>query len=151
MKHWQARKLSPQKFKRLYGIEKRTFRLMVRLVKCQEKQKKKPGRPPKIIIENQVLITLQYWREYRTYFHIAQDWKVDESTIYRSLKKVENILIKSGKFNLPGKKELRKSSGENNLIVMDVLKDTLNVISASRFAYDGKFSRKTKTEAKKLF
>ncbi len=74
MKHWQARKLSPQKFKRLYGIEKRTFRLMVRLVKCQEKQKKKPGRPPKIIIENQVLITLQYWREYRTYFHIAQDW-----------------------------------------------------------------------------
>ncbi|WP_375449081.1 transposase family protein [uncultured Nostoc sp.] len=26
---------------------------------------------PQIIIENQVLIVLQYWREYRTYYHIG--------------------------------------------------------------------------------
>lgn len=110
MKYWQARKLSPQKFKRRYGVFKETCRLMIRLVKAEEKYHKKRGRPPKIVIENQVLITLQYWREYRTYFHIAQEWKVDESTIYRLIKQVENILIKSRKFNLPGKKELRKSS-----------------------------------------
>lgn len=125
MKYWQARKLYPQKFKRRYGVEKRTFRLMVRLVKKQTKQKKKSGRPFKIIIENQILITLQYWREYRTYFHIAHEWKVDESTIYRSIKKVENILSLSGKFNLPGKKELRKSDTKNNLIVMDVMESPI--------------------------
>ena len=59
MKYWQARKLSTQKFKRLYGIEKKTCRLMIRLLKDQAKYQKQTGRPPKLIIENQVLITLQ--------------------------------------------------------------------------------------------
>ncbi len=33
---------------------------MVRLVKYKEKQKKKLGRPTKLIIEDQILLTLQY-------------------------------------------------------------------------------------------
>ncbi len=41
------------------------------------------------------------------------------------IKQVENILIKSGSFNLPGKKELRKYSSDNNLIVMDVMESSL--------------------------
>ena len=125
MKYWQARKLSSRKFKRLCGVKRQTFRLMVRLVKAQEKLKKKPGRPSKIIIENQILITLQYWREYRTYFHIAQDWKISESTVYRLVRKVENILIKSRKFSLPGKKKLLNSSLEDNLIIMDVMESPI--------------------------
>ncbi len=49
---------------------------MVRLVKYKEKQKKKPGRPTKLIVEDQILLTLQYLREYRTYYHIGLDWKI---------------------------------------------------------------------------
>ncbi len=71
MKYWQAIKLSLRKFKRLTGVKRQTFRLMVRLVKAQEKQKKKTGRRAKLIIEDRILVTLQYWREYRTYFHIS--------------------------------------------------------------------------------
>ena len=92
---------------------------MVRLVKGQQKLKKKAGSPSKLIIEDQVLVTLQYWREYRTYFHIAQDWKVSESTVFRVVRKVENILIKSRKFNLPGKKNLWDSSLDEKLILME--------------------------------
>ena len=33
---------------------------MVRLVKYKEKQKKKPGRPTNLIVEDQILLTLQY-------------------------------------------------------------------------------------------
>lgn len=51
-------------------------------------------------------MTLQYWREYRTYFHIAQDWGVSESTVCRTVHKVETTLIRSGKFRLAGKKSL---------------------------------------------
>ncbi len=51
---------------------------MVRQVKYKEKQKKKLGRPSKLIIEDQILLTLQYLREYRTYYHIGQDWKISE-------------------------------------------------------------------------
>ena len=42
---------------------------MVSIVKEKEKQKKKSGRPPKSRIEDQILLTLQYLREYRTYYH----------------------------------------------------------------------------------
>ncbi len=44
---------------------------MVRIVRDQEKQKKKSGRPPQLRIEDQILLTLQYLREYRTYYHIG--------------------------------------------------------------------------------
>ena len=121
MKYWQARKLSSREFKRLTGVKRRTFRLMVRLVKAQEKHKKKPGRKSKLIVEEQILVTLQYWREYRTYYHISKDWTIAESTVCRLVRKVENILIKSRKFSLPGKKKLLDYSREENLIVMDVM------------------------------
>ncbi|QFS50208.1 Mobile element protein [Nostoc sphaeroides CCNUC1] len=65
---------------------------MVRLVKAEDQKKKKPGRPPKLIIENQVLIVLQYWREYRTYYHIGLDWGLSESAVCRIVYKIENIL-----------------------------------------------------------
>ncbi len=72
---------------------------MVRLVKAEAKKKKKPGRRTKLIIEAQILVTLQYWREYRSFFQISKDWKIAESTVYRLVKKVENILIQSRKFS----------------------------------------------------
>ncbi|MCC0179866.1 transposase family protein, partial [Waterburya agarophytonicola K14] len=118
MKYWKARKLSARKFKRFCGIERKTFPLMVRLVKAQQKFKKKPGCPSKLVVEDQILIALQYWREYRTYFHISLDWKVSESTVFRLVRKIENILIKSRKFSLPGKKKLlREFQIKNRAII----------------------------------
>ncbi len=70
---------------------------MVRLVKYKQRQKKKSGRPPKLRIEDQILLTLQYLREYRTYYHIAKDWKISESNACRIVLKIENILIQGAK------------------------------------------------------
>jgi hypothetical protein len=42
------------------GVSRQTFDSMVDVVKADEKKKKKPGRPPKLIIEDQVLIVIQY-------------------------------------------------------------------------------------------
>ncbi|WP_049802837.1 helix-turn-helix domain-containing protein [Gloeothece verrucosa] len=58
---------------------------------------------------HQILLTLQYWREYRTFFHISQDWGIHDSTASRIVKKIENILIKSEKFRLPSQRELKKN------------------------------------------
>lgn len=60
MKYWQAIKLSSKEFKRLTGVKRQTFRLMVRLVKAEAKKKKKTGRRAKLIIEDQVLVALQH-------------------------------------------------------------------------------------------
>ena len=56
---------------------------MVRTAKAKEKEKKKSGRNPKLIVEDQILMTLQYLREYRTYYHISKDWKISSSSVCR--------------------------------------------------------------------
>ncbi|AUB35069.1 Transposase (plasmid) [Nostoc flagelliforme CCNUN1] len=120
MKIEKAKHLTARKFKRMAGVSRQTFELMVDLVKADAQKKKKSGRRPKLIIEDQVLMVLQYWREYRTYYHIGLDFGLSESAVCRLVFKIENILIKSRKFRLPGKKELWKMSSQEDLVVMDV-------------------------------
>lgn len=67
-------------------------------------------------------MTLAYWREYRTYFHLGKDWQLNESTVYRIIRRVEDILIASGLFALPGKKVLMSADSEIETIVVDVTK-----------------------------
>jgi hypothetical protein len=67
-----------------------------------------------------ILVTLQYWREYRTYFHIGATWGVSESTIWRTVNDMELTLMKSGKFRIPGKKALLKGCDYLEIVVMDV-------------------------------
>lgn len=119
MTYKQVKHLKPEEFKRLCGVRKETFEEMVKVVRLVEAQKQ-PGRPNKLSIEDQVLLTLEYLREYRTYFHIAQSWGVNESTAYRLIRKVEECLIKSRVFRLPGKKKLLKSKHEIEVVVVDV-------------------------------
>ena len=64
-------------------------------------------------------------REYRSYYHIGLDWGVSESTVCRTVHKIENILIPSGKFSLPGQKSLLNSELNTNLIVMDVMESPI--------------------------
>ena len=120
MTYEKVKKLKPEEFKRLCGVRPETFTQMVKLVERQTLLKNKIGRPSKLNLENQVLMTLEYLREYRTYFHIGQSWGVNESTAYRIIRKIENILIRSKEFTLPGKKQLLSSNHELEVIVIDV-------------------------------
>jgi len=120
MKYEQAKHLKPAEFKRFWGVKLQTFEQMVEIVSQHEGQKKKSGRPGKTRLEDQVLMTLEYWREYRTYFHIGQSWGVTESTACRIIRKIEKILSQSRVFSLPGKKCLQESNTSLNVIVIDV-------------------------------
>lgn len=115
----QVKHLKPEDFKRLCGVCPETFNQMVAVMQ-QAKQQLKPGRPSKLSIEDQVLMTLEYLREYRTYFHIAKSWGIYESTAYRIIRTVEDTLIASGRFRLPGKKKLLDLNHEIETIVVDV-------------------------------
>lgn len=70
-------------------------------------------------IEDQVLLTLSYWREYRTLFHIAHDYGVSEPTASRTVKFVEDTLTKDIRFHLPGKKKLREANLTITAIIVD--------------------------------
>ena len=75
---------------------------------------------PKLGVEDQLLITLEYWREYVPYFHIGKSWGVHESTVCRIVRKVEQLLIRSRAFRLPGKKQLHQSVDKWKILVVDV-------------------------------
>lgn len=81
--------LSAQKFKRRLGVQRTTFNRMVRGVKAEIPKLSRPGRPAKLSMEEQILVALEYWREYRTYFHIATDKGVSESTVCRIVHRIE--------------------------------------------------------------
>jgi DNA-directed RNA polymerase specialized sigma subunit len=65
---------------------------MVSILKQDLSTSRNRGGQPKLSTEDQLLIALEYWREYRTYFHIAQSWGVHESTVCRIVHRVEDQL-----------------------------------------------------------
>jgi len=120
MTYLRYQQLKPEDFKRLCGFHHQTFARMVAVLEeLFEQQKKKPGRPSKFSLEDQVLMSLEYWREYRTYFHIGQAWELHESTIARIVRKVETALMQAGIFQLPGKKQLLDPEATAKLVVID--------------------------------
>ena len=112
--------LSNEEFRRLTGIKKSTFeRMILLLLEAEKVQKIRSGKPHKLCIEDRLLLTLEYLREYRTYFHIASSYGIHETTAIRISKRVEDILVKSKEFSLPGRKALLKSDIEYEVILID--------------------------------
>jgi len=120
MDYTAAQTLSNRKFKRRFGITRKTFKQIIETLTPLWRPHPKPGARPKLPLEERVLLTLEYWREYRTYFHIGSSWGVSEATVCRIVHWVENALIQSPRFHLPGKKCLRPGFGRPEVVVMDV-------------------------------
>ena len=81
MLYEQLKDLSNEKFRRRTGVKKQTFDKMVEVLTQEDKLKKaKGGRKNKLSIANQLLLTLEYMREYPTYFHVASSYGVSESS-----------------------------------------------------------------------
>ena len=70
-------------------------------------------------MEDRLLMTLEYLREYRTYFHVASSYGISESSCYRNIKWIEDTLIKHPVFALPGRKALLKSEMEYEVVLID--------------------------------
>jgi hypothetical protein len=117
MRYETIEHLKDNDFKRLTGVQRDTFDQMRKVV---EKGLRNFGRPSKLSRADQLLMTLMYWREYRTEFHIAQSYGISEATVCRTIRKVENALVRSGKFRLPGKKAFQASDTVFEVVLVDV-------------------------------
>lgn len=119
-KYEELKNLPADQFRRLTGVKPKTFSEMVNvLVSVQNNRYRKAGRRGKLTIEDKLLMTLEYLREYRTFFHLGLSYGLSESACCRACKKVEETLIKSQKFSLPGKKALLRSDTEYEVILVD--------------------------------
>ena len=117
MKYETIEHLKDTDFKRLTGVQRETFEEMRKVI---EKGQRTFGRPPKLSRADQLLMTLMYWREYRTEFHIGQSYGVSEATVCRTIRKIEDVLVRSKKFRLPGKKALQPSDTVFEVVLVDV-------------------------------
>ena len=107
-------------FKRYTGIHKATIYEILNAMQQHEAQKTKSGRPSALSLEEQILLVLTYWREYRTLYHISMDFGIHESSASRIIHKTENILIDSGKFELPKKLPSRVDDDINwSVVIVD--------------------------------
>jgi len=119
-KYQQLAGLNDENFRRLTGVKRSTFNTMVEiLAKADGAKKAVGGRKNKLCLEDRLLMALEYLREYRTYFHIAQSYGLSESNAYKTCKWIEDTLIKDKCFALPGRKTLLKSDNEIEVVLID--------------------------------
>jgi hypothetical protein len=112
--------LKPAQFKRLTGVKRETFNVMVVILRKAEKAKRKRGGvASKLALEDRLLMALEYLREYRTYFHVAQNYGVSEGYAFKVCRWVEDTLIKDKRFALPGRKALLKSDMQFEVVLVD--------------------------------
>lgn len=117
----RLKKLKSEVFKRLTGVKPDTFKAMLEECELADKRKKsRGGKPNKLSVSTQILLMLEYYREYRSMAHMAFDYEVNEATVSRTIKEIESVLLKSGKFSLPSKKALYEEGGiELEYILID--------------------------------
>ena len=120
MKYENIREYTDEQFRRITGVKRGTFEKMLKILEPKHKEKlAKGGRKPKLTLEEMLLAALEYWREYRTYAHIAASYGIHESNMYRLIKWIEEVLIKDGTFSLPGKKALLQSDMDYEIVLID--------------------------------
>ena len=85
--------LDDKKFKEAVGIPKTLFEIIVPILagKILELHKN-GGRNPSLCIEDLLLMTLKYYRDYPTFSSLGLIFGIDKSNAFRWVTKIENIL-----------------------------------------------------------
>lgn len=120
MKYKTIKDYRHEEFRRVSGVKRSTFMKMISILReAEAKKKASGGKPNKLSMEDRLLMSLEYLREYRTYFHIAASYGISESSCYRNIRWIEDTLIKDPIFALPGRKALLKEDMDCEVILVD--------------------------------
>ena len=113
--------LKEEKYQVLFGVRKPTFDAMLGILENAYKEmRKRGGYARKLSVLDMLVITLGYYRDYRTMENIAFDYGVHKQRICEAIAWVEQVLIKDGMFSLPSKRELIKDDTEITVAIVDV-------------------------------
>jgi len=120
MKYENIKSYKAAEFKAVTGVLPETFNAMLEVVKVSyAKSHKNRGRHRKLSREDMLLMTLEYYKEYRTLECIGASYGLKKTNIGKTIKWVEEVLVNSGLFSLPGKKKLVQFETEIEIIVVD--------------------------------
>jgi hypothetical protein len=112
-------KMNRTQFRRRTGVYLATFAKLEAALAEREVQKKKSGRPAALRVAEQLLLTLEFWREYRTFAHLGDDWGVHEATVHRTVERVEAALIASQQFQMPRKRVFQEAQTVSSIVAVD--------------------------------
>jgi hypothetical protein len=117
-------KLNEKDFKLITGITKEVFTKALEVLKQKYTEEHEQGGRPGLPVALRLTLALEYWREYRTFRHMANDHQIGKSKINKAVLWVENALSESDTFKLKDLKE-RFKQGEGNeteikIVLLDV-------------------------------
>jgi hypothetical protein len=114
-------RLPETKYLVTFGIRKPTFDAMLEILENAYKEmRKKGGRNRKLSVLDMLVVTLGYYRDYRTMENLGFDYGVHKQRICEAVYWVEQTLIKNGTFSLPSKRELVKENSTVSAAIIDV-------------------------------
>jgi len=120
MKYENIKNHKEAAFKQVTGVSPVTFHAMLEAINiAYGETHKNRGRHRKLTREDMLLMTLEYYKEYRSLECIGASYGLTKATVGKVIKWVEEALIKSGGFSLPGKKKLVEPTIEYEVIVVD--------------------------------
>jgi hypothetical protein len=117
-KYERALELPDEAFKLLTGVSKATAKEMAAVLnEAYQNKHKRRGRHGKLSVGEMLMLVLEHWRQYPTMFELGFEFGVAKSTVHTIIVWVEDTLIKSGLFALPGKKALLHDSALEVVLV----------------------------------
>ena len=80
MKYTKISHYEDEEFRRLTGVKRATFAKMLEILKETETKKKAAGgKPNHLVMEDRLLMALEYIREYRTYLYHQRETQGDSN------------------------------------------------------------------------
>jgi hypothetical protein len=154
---WKTLKNKPvEEFRRITGVELATFKFLLKLLQPAWTKRRSTGGPaPKLKLEDQLLLTLSYLRNYGTYLETGAKYGVSEARAWFISRWVETVLIEQKTLHLPGKKDLLAGRDKYEIVVFDVTecpierpkrKPKARIKNKQRRYYSGKKKRHTVKE-----
>jgi len=111
-------KLKDKEFKLITGVSREVFKKMLEVLKNKYAEEHAEGGKPGVPVELKLALALEYWREYRSFRHMANDHQISKSAINDGVIWVENVLIESDEFKLKDLKERFKPGEESEIKVV---------------------------------
>ena len=111
-------KLQEKDLKLITGVTRPVFYRMLDVLKKKYVEEHSRGGRPGLSVELRLTLSLEYWREYRSFRHMANDHQICKSKINEAVIWVENVLNESEEFKLKDLKEGFKAGTEDSIEVV---------------------------------
>jgi hypothetical protein len=86
--------LKEKEFERLIGLKKKVFEKLYEILQRAQWKQFKGARRSELSVLERWVVALKYWRYYPSQAQLALEYGVSEDCIYRSIRWVENVLVK---------------------------------------------------------